>query len=362
MLIKGFLNQSFDYLLERVKSKQNTRCKINTGFICNQACSFCYFYSQRKVSNLSIRSIFKQLEIAKAFGIESVDFSGGEPTIHEEFMYALQRAQRLDFKNICCITNGSKLCDPNFFERCIDYGLNEVLLSIHGVGKVHDTIARSKNSFKKALTTIFNCHNNRVKIRINTVVTKENYQNLPMLAEILNIERPFQWNLIMYKMQYECGDPDRDDFVSHSRSSEKIKEAIDIASKVIKNINVRYIPFCYMKGYEQHVTNYPQKRYDPYEWCNWLLRHFELPEDEFMAIPMVPRDIDLTHENENNVTEIRTHQYTKSEGCVRCVNFLICDGFENKYAEREHVYEIINPTFGKMIKDPLHYRRGYYEV
>jgi MoaA/NifB/PqqE/SkfB family radical SAM enzyme len=312
--------------------------------------------------NSSIQSIFKQLELAKSFGIESVDFSGGEPTIHEDFMYALQRAQRINFKNICCITNGSKLCDPLFFERCIDYGLNDVLLSIHGTEEVHDSISRTKNSFKNALNTIYNCHNNKIKIRINTVVTKENYKDLPILAGVLKDERPFQWNLIMYKMQYECGDPDRDDFISHSKSSVKIKDAIDIASEYIRYINVRYIPFCYMKGYEQHITNYPQKRYDPYEWCNWLLRYFELPEDNFMKSPEYSSYIDLNIENEKNITEIRTHQYTKSEGCVRCVNFLICDGFENKYAEREHVYEIINPTFGKILKDPLHYRREYYDV
>lgn len=362
MRIEEFLRGNFDHLIERGGKVQNTRCKINTGFICDQACSFCYFYSKRKVCNTSLQCIMKQLNIAKNLGVESVDFSGGEPTIHESFLPALQYAKNLQFKNICCITNGTRLAKENFLRRCITRGLDDVLISIHGTVNVHYRISKTKNSFAKALNTINNCQKYGIKPRINTVVTKENYKDLPNLARVLKEERPYQWNLIIYKMQYECGDPEKDNFISHAESSLKIKDAIDIVVDTIPYINVRYIPFCYMRGYERHVTNYPQKKYDSCEWSNYLLRMFEMPEDEFMAMNVRTECIDLEAENEMNVTEIRKYQYTKPEGCVKCKNFLICDGFENKYAEREYVSENLSPTLGRIIRNSLHYRRGYYDI
>lgn len=361
MKVKEFLKQSFHNLLYQLDQKQNTRCKINTGFVCNQACSFCYFYSKRDVCNLSLDCIKKQLAIAKKLGVESVDFSGGEPTIHPQFCSALKYAKDLEFKNICCITNGSKIANHNILELFKNHGLNDVLISIHGIEKLHNDIVKTKNSWKLALHALYNCKNSHITTRVNTVVTRYNYKDLTALAKILKRESPYQWNIIIYKMQYECGDPDKDNFISHFQSAPRIKEAIDIALESIPYVNVRYMPFCFMQGYEQHITNYPQKIYDSYEWSNYLLQMFEKCEDDIMNLNIDPTLLDLQYKNNFNVGEIRQYQYTKPDACIGCSNYLICDGFENKYLEREEI-NVLKKPIGNLIKDPLYYRREYYDI
>lgn len=354
--IGKLLNNSYDNLLEQKDYPQNMRCKINTGFLCNHGCNFCYFYSKRNVCNTTFDNIKKQLEVAKMLGVRHVDFSGGEPTLHDQFVQSLHLARRSGSEDICCITNGTKLCNEDFFKECIENGLNDVLLSIHGTVNVHESVTKTKNSFDKAIKTIENCEKYGIKIRINTVVTNHNYNNLTSLAYLLSVFKILQWNMIIYKMQYECGDPTKDNFISHKEISPMIKTSLDMTPTIpIKN--VRYIPFCFMDGYEQYVTNYHQKIYDPYEWSNYLLKQFEQPEIDFMRWQPCS-DIDIKSENLRNIREIRQYQYKKTLKCLQCKFFLICDGFEYKYSDRVNIEEEAQPINGKHIKDPLYYRNG----
>lgn len=350
-----FLNETdFDKMIEDVDVPQNLRCKINTGYVCNSNCFFCYFHSKRDSCNYPIEVIKRQLEIAKALGVKSVDFSGGEPSIHPDFIDMIKYAREIGFKDICCITNGIRFDDYLYLDKCVRAGLNDILFSLHGTRYLHEYITRVDGSYKKLVGAIINSHLCGVKPRINTVIIKNNYRNLKLLAKDICNLTISQWNMIIYKMQYECGDPTIDNFVSHTQSAPIIKKAIDIAKESVNSINVRYIPFCFMKGYEKHVTNYPQKKYDPFEWSNYLLKEFEKGEESIMK--MCDKVDDLKTLN-NDIVKQNRQQYKKPFKCGVCKHFLICDGFENGYAQAVDINEEAKQETGDIIKDPLHYRR-----
>lgn len=354
-IIKFLKETDFDDMILDIDSPQNLRCKINTGYICNSNCSFCYFHSKRSSCNYPIEVIKRQLDIAKKNGVKSVDFSGGEPTIHKDFIPALEYASELGFDNICCITNGSTFDDKEYIERCKRAGLNDILFSLHGTEYLHDFITGVEGLFGKAVRGIINANLNGLSTRVNTVIIKNNYRNLNMLAKELNELNLVQWNMIIYKMQYECGDPEKDNFVSHVKSSSRIKQAIDTATRGVKIINVRYIPMCFMRGYEKHVTNYNQKKYDPYEWSNCLLKEFEMGDEHIMNMCDT---IDMVKCNEEMIKYNRS-KYTKPFKCSVCKDFLICDGFENGYSKRTDVRLEATKAMGNTIKNPLYYRGDY---
>lgn len=354
-VIKILTEIDCDKMIENVDLPQNVRCKINTGYVCNLNCFFCYFHSKRDTCNYSIESIKQQLDIAKSYGVESVDFSGGEPTIHPDFISALEYANQLGFKNICCVTNGMRFDNLLYLKECVEAGLNDILFSLHGTEHLHNYITRVEGSYDKLVEGIVNSHLCGIKPRVNTVVIKNNYRNLKMLASDLVDHSVKQWNMIIYKMQYDCGDPERDNFVSHLQSSPIIKQAIDIAKPHVKLINVRYIPFCFMRGYEKYVTNYPQKRYDPYEWSNYLLQGFEMGEDHLLQMQNNP--VDIIRCNANVIKGNRLG-YKKPFKCGTCRDYLICDGFEEGYVKRGSTDEA-TPFKGEPIRNPLHYRGSY---
>ena len=62
------------------------RMPLYTGTKCNIKCKFCYYYSEVNKDNNSYDEIVKELEKYKKHGVESVDITGGEPTIHKDIV------------------------------------------------------------------------------------------------------------------------------------------------------------------------------------------------------------------------------------------------------------------------------------
>jgi len=95
------------------------------------------------------------LDIASEYHIKDIDFSGGEPTIRNDFPELIEYASHLGFRTICVITNGTRIGDINYLKRLVDAGLNEVLLSVHGHDqKTHDFLVSSKGAFEKIRNTL----------------------------------------------------------------------------------------------------------------------------------------------------------------------------------------------------------------
>lgn len=96
---------------------------------------------------------------------------------------------------------------------------------------------------------------------------------------------------------------------------------------------VRYIPFCNMEGYEQHIVGNLQHIYDWFDWnaelCGLNILRF------------INRNLD-THLKKLGVygstsisaalNEVKS-LYHKSSKCMLCKYLPICDGFENNVDE-----------------------------
>jgi len=345
ILNKKDLSSQFDC----IDDQHTKRCKINTGHLCNANCYFCY-YSKSRDKNFSFDLIKRQLEIAKQFGIESVDFSGGEATIHKEFSKSLETARDVGFKDICVITNGLTLHDKSFMRECMNLGLNDILLSLHGTENIQNRIMGVDNAYSRAIKTIRNANELDLRVRVNSVVSMSNYERLPHLSEIFKDLNVYNYNMIMFKY---CFDQESSlNFVSHLKTSDAIKQTITNCKDYVEVINVRYIPFCFMRGYEKYITNFHQKKYDPLEWNNTLLFRFEDPENVCLNF----LDNDPVKENNNAIEKYSVSDYYKTDKCIRCRDFLLCDGFESGY--KGDISEEVKPESGKKIKDPLYYRRG----
>jgi MoaA/NifB/PqqE/SkfB family radical SAM enzyme len=339
ILNKKDMTKQFDH----IDDSHTKRCKINTGHICNANCPFCY-YSNSRIENIKFDLIEKQLGIAKKFGMESVDFSGGEPTIHKDFKKMIETANKIGFKDICAVTNGLTFHDKGFMKECMELGLNDILLSLHGIEPIQNRVMGIDNAYSRAIKTIENANDLGLRVRVNSVVSSMTYKNLPLLSKELNV---YNYNMILFKYCFDqINSPD---FVNHLKTSQYIKQAIDNCKDRIEVINVRYIPFCFMRGYEKYVTNFHQKKYDPLEWNNALFFRFEHIENICLDF----LDNDPEEENNRAIEQYSVSDYCKANNCIRCRDFLICDGFETAYKDLEEA----KPEPGKKIKDPLYYRR-----
>lgn len=320
------------------------RAKLDTGYLCNYNCEFCYYKKHLK-ENTEFAIIKKRIDYLKECDIKQIDMSGGESTIHPNWFELLDYCREVGFEKISCLTNGSKLCDLNFFKKSKDKGLEEVLFSLHGHNEeVHDKIVGRKGAFKKILQAIENAKELDVMVRINCTVCNKNKDHLEKeYFELLDMIRPFEVNFITLNYWY---DAKKQEPINYAEITKEIKTTIDKVKGFIPIINVRYTPFCFMKGYEKYVCNAYQHIHDTYDWNIGVYNENRTPEQ------YKENKIKALYDQAGND---RLQTCWKNKDCLKCKNYYICDGFEKQ------INTVVDADEGEKITDPMYYRKDFYK-
>lgn len=349
--------------------RETWRTKIPTGFKCNIKCRFCYYGDLLTSENPPTERIKSMLDYAKKRGIKDIDFSGGESTLRKDFPELVSYARSLEFRTICVITNGLLMSNESYVEKLADAGLNEVLFSINGHGaEMHDFLTGVPGSFEKLMRAVKNVKRLGIKFRTNTVVTKPNFEHMPELAELLVELRPSAVNFISFNPWCFARAHVGEITAKYSELAPYLKKAINILEPHIQKITVRYIPFCFMQGYEKYVCDYRQLKYDPDEWAPRIIVRLESGPVKYRLYILggliryhpFNRLQKFTMSELFDEIAIKGYQrwYFKTKACVNCKHHEICDGIEKSYAKVFGLSEI-KPAPGKRVQDPMFYRENY---
>lgn len=119
-------------------------------------------------------------------GVRRVFLSGGEPTIHPQFLDVVAYAQRRGADRVICITNGRMFAYREFARKAVDLGLTEAFIAVLGAdAETHDFLTQVTGSFEQTTTGIRNLlSTGRCRVSLSTVVTS---RNMHQLADILSL-------------------------------------------------------------------------------------------------------------------------------------------------------------------------------
>ena len=348
-----------------------SRVDINVGYSCNERCKFCYYIQtvkdRGKEKDLPTEEIKERIAYIRNQGIETLEFTGGEPTIRNDLIELVRYAKSLGFQSISMITNGLRLARPEYAKACVEAGIDDYLLSIHGDNAaVQDKVTEIPGSFDKAIEAVRNLKKFPVKIRANCVISGLNYKGAVdtlALYHELGIQTA---NFILFNPIVEADWKSAPELnVAYSDAAPYLKAAIDKYKDKIHKITVRYIPFCLMKGYESYVTNMPQIQYDPDEW-DYLIRT-SIREGKFITTaalwvgmllhPSKRRALSLgwttlKHEGIKYFLQIKNKVFGSE--CHKCSYKPICDGLWRKYAAWKGFGEL-KAIEGPRIQEPTHF-------
>ncbi|MBU2579525.1 radical SAM protein [Patescibacteria group bacterium] len=240
---------------EGLKLKENKRIDIKIGYQCNNHCCFCVQGDKRKKCLFRKKSeIIKELIQAKE-SCQSVVFTGGEPTIHPNFLDLIRRAKKLGYQIIQVQTNGRMFAYKEFCRKTIEAGANEFSPAVHGhTGKLHDYLTNVKGSFDQTIQGIKNLKSLNQRVITNTVITKFNYRYLPKIAKLLvdlNVDQ-FQFAFV-----HIAGAAWKNRKLIVPKKSEimpYVKKGLDIGIKAGKRVMTEAIPYCFMKDYEKYIA------------------------------------------------------------------------------------------------------------
>ena len=169
---------------------------------CNLRCKHCYQNAGPKPlpNELTFEEKLNVLNQLDEMEIPSIAFSGGEPTIHPDFIPIVKEASRRGIYTAVA-TNGLAFASESFTDKALKAGLNYVEVSLDSTDpKVHDEFRGVKGAWELAVKGIKNVvKHGGASTGIAMTLTKLNKDqigDMVRLAEELGVTRVIFFNFI----------------------------------------------------------------------------------------------------------------------------------------------------------------------
>lgn len=283
------------------------RLDLKCGFLCNNNCSFCVQAHKKRYGNRPEDELKKEMEQARK-DCDSIVFTGGEVTIRKDIFGLVLHAKKLGYRTIQLQSNMRMLSYIDFCKKMIDAGVTEFSPAIHGHNaELHDHLTRSPGSFEQTIKAIKNLKSLGQKIMTNTVVVKPNYKHLPKIAELLVKLQVDQYQLA-FMHAIGNGWKYYDEMMPKiCDASPFIHKALQIGIDAEIQVMAEAVPYCHMKGYENHVA----ERY--------------IPKTQISDVDGVNKRFEITRKETGKM---------KFEQCKKCIHFDICEGPWKEYPQK----------------------------
>ncbi len=145
---------------------------------CNMRCPICFANAgvAGYVYQPPFEEIIRQLQVLRdlrPIPCTAIQFTGGEPTIHPDFLRIVSAARDMGFSHIQIATNGIRMADYDFAKQAHDAGLHTLYLQFDGVGdQPHRETRNYPGIWQKKLDTIANCRKLGLKVCLVPTILK----------------------------------------------------------------------------------------------------------------------------------------------------------------------------------------------
>lgn len=203
-----------DFLPENSFSAPN-KVFLELTRACNLRCLHCFNSSGNDIKDkLSFEDFKKIVKILSDKGIIEMRFTGGEPLVYAGIFELIRFASE---NNIYpSIGTNATLINEDIAKKLKDAGLRKAVVSVEGTEEVHNKM-RGEGNFKKSVKAIENLKKNNIVVRVNSVLTRDNFEdvinlvkftvdaNIPIfIRRYINIGRGLSYDKnILSKNEYE---------------------------------------------------------------------------------------------------------------------------------------------------------------
>jgi pyruvate-formate lyase-activating enzyme len=387
------------------------RAVLWLGQTCNLRCDFCYF-KDRIADHSHPEHAFMSLDKAKAicrtvrevYGNTAIDIQGGEPTIYPQIIELVRYCRDIGLLPTL-ITNALVLAHEDKCAALKQAGLRDFLVSVQGIGHVHDHVVGVSGAFAKVIKALENLARLDIPFRFNTVMSKLAVPQLPAVARLAELSGASVLNFIAFNPfedQKAAGRRSDSNVPRYAEVSAALTVALDHLDAVGLEANVRYFPFCLLP--ERHWKsnyNFKQLPYDHHEWdyASWTwtgqreqrsaagdpshppflgpvlklgplasiakrlvghgpLRGLLLEARRRVSAALLPFRSKAQIYANNAELRAQSHcGYKYNSACAGCSLRAICDGFHGDYADLFGTDEAARVSLGQSILDSTQFIR-----
>jgi len=287
---------------------------VFAGYSCNNRCRFCVGSEKRALPEKSTGELLREVAEARRQGAGVLELIGGEVTIRPDFLKIVAAAKKMGIQEVVTATNGRIFADKAFAAAAVKAGLDSIIFSVHGPDAgTHDALTCAPGSFeqlKKGLANLKALGFRR--INGNTTVVKQNFRRLPEIARFYAARRIRNVEYIFVDPNYGGAMSEFDELVPRiSLAAPWMRKALAIGRDAgFRQWKVRYVPLCHFKGYFDQISEMNERRlFSTQHWA---------PD----------------FKNTDAIVSRQQVARRKTERCLGCAAYKICEGIWNEYLRR----------------------------
>lgn len=266
------------------------RADVKVWFACNNKCFFCVQWDKRlHYKQRTLEEIKKILDDEYKNWCRAIVFTWWEPTIHQNLVEAVEYAKNIWYQEIQIQSNWKNFANLEYCVKLIKAWVTEFSPAIHWFkAETHDSLVWVPWSWDLVIKWMQNLKKLNQKIIINSVITKDNYEEIPDLAKLLCKIWVNQFQFAFVHILWSAAKYKEKVVPRKSEALPYIKAWLDIWKKNWITCMVEAMPFCLMQGYEWAIAEYnfmPEttvvdaeyrtESYTEYRWTEWKAKRAE---------------------------------------------------------------------------------------
>src|SRR5439155_5613079 len=175
-----------DKLASHEDAAHERRNWVRLTFECNNRCTFCLDSDTHNGEMRARDDVKAQILDGRKKGATRLILSGGEPTIHPNYVDFIKLGRLAGYEKIQTVTNGRLFGYGFFLRKALDAGLSEITFSLHGPNaKIHDALVGVPGAFEQETQGLKNAiADGRPVVNVDIVINKGNVKHL---AEMLDL-------------------------------------------------------------------------------------------------------------------------------------------------------------------------------
>lgn len=212
---------------------------------CNENCEFCY---RTIVNDLSLSENKIIADKLINHGVEKITFAGGEPLLYND-LFKLAKYIKLKKPNILLsITTNGLLINSEKYSKILQF-FDWITFDLESSkSDYHKSVGRGEFHLQKNLENL-KLFDGKINIKINTVATKQNICDIPLIWEVIKKFDVQRWKIFRYYPITFMAKQNKNKFSITNEEFKNLSEKISLLT-ISSNVQVDY------NDYDDFLTTY----------------------------------------------------------------------------------------------------------